>query len=154
MTKFLSLDLSQRLGSATSYVKDLLYLIYDNPKIIAMVSKNNENTSALKTLEDSLALSFFENIIEDDEAENDVLRFYAAMLQVFYLEVANIDIVQVELNDAQKHKDLLHPDLFFNRMWAAYLRRNECKAYIKAMLGDPLLGCIKERTKIKLDINE
>jgi len=92
MTKFLSLDLSQRLGNATLFVKELLYLIYDNPKIIAMISKTSENTSALKILEDTLALSFFENIIEDDEAENDMLRFYAVMLQVFYLKIVDIEV--------------------------------------------------------------
>jgi hypothetical protein len=96
MAKFLSLDQSQRLGNATPFVKELLYLIYDNPKIIAMISKSHENISALKMMEDTLALSFFENLIVDDECENDVLRFYAAVLQVPYLEIIYFSIFHLK----------------------------------------------------------
>ena len=85
MAKVLSDDYSQRLKGASDSVKELLYLIYDNPMIIALIAKNNENLAALRTLEDTLALSFYENILIEEGSDHDVLRLFAALLQVNFV---------------------------------------------------------------------
>lgn len=82
MAKVLSDDYSQRLKSAAESVKQLLYMIYDNPMIVALIAKNNENLAALRTVEDTLALSFYENILIEEGSDHDVLRLFAALLQV------------------------------------------------------------------------
>jgi len=39
-------------------------------------------------------------------------------------------------------------------MLSSYLKRPECKRYVKSVLKDPLLVCVKETTKIRLDPDE
>lgn len=69
----------EHLGSSTSSVENLLNLVYDNPRIISILAKNREN---LKGLEETLALSFYEDNLAEDESDNEVFKLFSELLQV------------------------------------------------------------------------
>ena len=62
--------------------------------------------------------------------------------------------LKVEFENAEKPADLLKNNLFTYKMLSSYLKRPECKRYVKSVLKDPLLVTVKETTKIRLDPDE
>lgn len=74
------------LGHTLPSVENLLNLVYDNPKIIAILAKNREN---LKGLEETLALSFYEDNLAEDDSDNEVFKLFSELLQVRELNLRN-----------------------------------------------------------------
>jgi len=70
------------LGDATEFVKKLLYCIYQEPKILATLVKNNQNLSSLKVLEETLCTTFYEDIIADETYDDDLIRLLTELLEV------------------------------------------------------------------------
>jgi hypothetical protein len=71
------------LGDAGQFVKSLLYLLHENPKIIATIVKNNYDSLAWKVLEETLCNTFYEDVIAEEVYEHDILRLLAELLEVF-----------------------------------------------------------------------
>lgn len=129
------------IGDAVSFAKRLVYCIYKEPKILATLVKNNQNLASLKVLEETLCTTFYEDIIADEAYDDDLIRLLTELLEV-------------EFENADKPADLLKNNLFTNKMLSSYLKRPECKRYVKSILKDPLLVSVKETTKIRLDPEE
>jgi len=129
------------IGDAVSFAKRLVYCIYREPKILATLVKNNQNLASLKVLEETLCTTFYEDIIADEAYDDDLIRLLTELLGV-------------EFENADKPADLLRNNLFTNKMLSSYLKRPECKRYVKSVLKDPLLVSVKETTKIRLDPEE
>jgi len=45
-------------------------------------------------------------------------------------------------------------DGYFNKLWTVYLKKTECKAYVRNILRNPLLAFLRERPKMKFDPKE
>jgi len=133
----------EALGSSQATIENLLNMIYDNPKIIAILAKNREN---LKGLEETLALSFYEDNLAEEESDSEVLRLFSELLQS---ELSHEDVNKKEstVNKIWSTQQ----DGFFLKLWSAYLNKTECKEYVKTVLRNPALSFIRERPKIKLD---
>lgn len=129
------------IGDAVSFAKRLVSCIYKEPKILATLVKNNQNLASLKVLEETLCTTFYEDIIADEAYDDDLIRLLTELLEV-------------EFENADKPADLLKNNLFTNKMLSSYLKRPECKRYVKSILKDPLLVSVKETTKIRLDPEE
>jgi len=137
------------LGNATPYVKDFLYTIYNNPKIIAVLSRNKEN---LKGLEETLTLAFYEDHLADDDGDHEVIRLFAEVLQ---FELNNIQKSPEQAKQEGLNKIMsTNLDGYFNKLWTVYLKKTECKAYVRTILRNPLLAFLRERPRMKFDPKE
>ena len=72
------------LGEADYNIKRLLYRVFENPKILATVAKNDADGAKLKMLDYSLCNHFYQSPTEDVRLEKDLLRFMTEMLKVIY----------------------------------------------------------------------
>lgn len=73
---------SYSLGKIKAPLKELIYLVADNPRIIALIAKSGKETASLKCLEDTLVNTLYENVLAEDGSGHDVLRLFADLLQV------------------------------------------------------------------------
>ena len=73
------------LGDADIFVKKLLYLIHDKPRVLATLVKGSPELSSLKAFEETLCTTFYEDIIADDVCDDDLIRLLAELLEVFPL---------------------------------------------------------------------
>lgn len=71
------------LGDAGQFVKSLLFLLHEKPRIIATIVKNSYDSLSWKALEETFCNTFYEDVIADEVYENDILRFLAELLEVF-----------------------------------------------------------------------
>ena len=70
------------LGEAHFNIKKLLNRLFENPKILAVVAKNEVDPSNLKRLDYSLCNHFYHCPTEDAILEKDLLRFITELLKV------------------------------------------------------------------------
>jgi hypothetical protein len=70
------------LGDADIFVKKLLYLIHDRPRVLATLVKGSPELSSLKAFEETLCTTFYEDIIADDVCDDDLIRLLAELLEV------------------------------------------------------------------------
>lgn len=70
------------LGEVHFNTKKLLNRLFENPKIFAIVAKNEIDPSRLKTLDYSLCNHFYQCPTEDAKLEKDLLRFITELLKV------------------------------------------------------------------------
>ena len=64
--KILLDDKSAGLGDAHSFFKLLLFQIFDNPQILAIILNSYIETSKLKALEETLCNTFYQNLITEN----------------------------------------------------------------------------------------
>jgi len=69
----------EQIGATYPLIKELLNILHDNPKIFALLSKNKEN---LKSLEETLTQSFYENNLEEDLTDSEIFKLFAELLKV------------------------------------------------------------------------
>jgi hypothetical protein len=56
--------------------------MFDKPKIIATLVKNQYDPVSLRALEESLTTTFYEDIITDDTYDDDLIRLLYELLEV------------------------------------------------------------------------
>jgi len=76
------MDKDDIFGDATIFVRKLLYIVYDRPKVLATLVKNSPELSSLKAFEETLCSTFYEDIIADDVYDDDLIRLLAELLEV------------------------------------------------------------------------
>lgn len=75
-------DSFQVLGEADYNIKRMLFKIFENPKIIATIAKNDADAATLRQLDYSLCNHFFQSPTEDAKLEKNLLRFMTEILRV------------------------------------------------------------------------
>ena len=75
-------DKAAGLGDAHSFFKLLLFQIFDNPQILAIILKSYIEASKLKALEETLCNTFYENLITDEVYDFDLIRFLSELIKV------------------------------------------------------------------------
>lgn len=56
--------------------------MFDKPKIIATIVKNQYDPVSLRALEETLTTTFYEDIITDDTYDDDLIRLLYELLEV------------------------------------------------------------------------
>ena len=70
------------LGDAHDNIKKMMFQLFENPKILAVVAKNESDISKLKTLDASLCNHFYHSPTEDPKLETNLLRFITELVKV------------------------------------------------------------------------
>ena len=76
------MDKDEVFGDASIFVKKLLFLIHEKPRVLATLVKNYQDWSSLKALEETLCSTFYEDIISDESYDDDLIRLLAELLEV------------------------------------------------------------------------
>eukprot|EP01017_Pseudomicrothorax_dubius_P006257 TRINITY_DN11757_c0_g2_i2.p1 TRINITY_DN11757_c0_g2~~TRINITY_DN11757_c0_g2_i2.p1 ORF type:complete len:522 (-),score=132.64 TRINITY_DN11757_c0_g2_i2:34-1599(-) len=130
------------LGAAFPYIKDLLFTMVGDPAIVYTMARgiNNSVSSKDESLIETLSMSFFDNIAEDEPFESNLLRV------LYYM-------IKLEFERTDNYKDLFRRSSFAERMLLHYTKRREGLKYAKFLLKNPLIKILQDSELIELDVN-
>ena len=78
-------DENDGLGDASLFVKKLLFTLYEKPKVITTIIKNNHDHTSLKALEETFCNAYYEDLIAIEAHDHNVLRLLVELLEVCLL---------------------------------------------------------------------
>jgi len=73
---------SSGLSDAIIYIKKLLDLFFEKPKIIPILVKSQQDIPVLRALEETFCTTFYEDIIADEVFDADLIRLIAELVEV------------------------------------------------------------------------
>ena len=82
MLKVILDEKNRNLSDSVIFIKNLLYLIFKEPKIIATLVRNYDDAASLKALEETLCTTYYEDIIADEVYDDDLIRLLAELLEM------------------------------------------------------------------------
>ena len=134
--------------------RDFYTLFTRSQRFLAYIVKSHHDSTFLKALEETLCSTFYEDILSDEVYDDDLIRLMAELVEVINIFSCSRKLTKLEFEKAKKHGDLFNTDNFTNKILTAYLKRNECRRYVKTILKAPFLASIRETAKIRLDVHE